>query len=363
MKKAEQVSARKNIAVAKKRYNNTLRRKTKKYGCYKSEEHKFLNGYTTIKAPESVSIYANNKHDVVNLTETLEFKNKLESTIPESAVLIDFSTTKRITAAAMVTLYASVDALISQSSYDIRIRWSRVSYAVNKILKRCGFFNLVRRKNGLDIVDYTDIKHLPIISGIGNQNVDNIIDYIASRYSEEMDSETEHLYGDAVTETVNNVGRHAYPEINPPERKWWIMCEVINHQVYLAIYDSGVGIPNTVVHHKWYLGTVKKMYPEQYKEAISTPSNQNKFIPLLRLPDHDLINLSMLGDVSATRLDKHGQGSKSIKALVNETDGGKLWIFSRKGLLIYESSSTPVTLISLPKAIPGTLIQWNIKLS
>ncbi|GIU15637.1 hypothetical protein TUM4261_32950 [Shewanella sp. c952] len=363
MRKAQQIHFKRNANLENKKHRNAIRRATKKYGCYKSGQNKFLGDYTPIRAPQSVSIYATNKQNTERFSQTIDFINEITKNLAKAPILIDFSETKHITAAAMVTLYASVDSQMDQKAYDIRIRWSRVSYGVNKMLKRSGFYSLVRKKKVAEVNNFTSLQHLPVMSGIGNEYVDDIIDHIASKYRGELDFETEHLYGDAVTETVNNVGRHAYPNNTSTERKWWILCEVILNQLYLAIYDIGIGIPNTVVKHKWYPRTVQKMYPKQYNEALNTPVNESKFIPLLRLPDHDLINLSMLGDVSATRLDKHGQGSKSIKALVNETEEGKLWIFSSKGLLIYESNSKPVNLVALPKTIPGTLIQWNIKLS
>ena len=63
----------------------------------------------------------------------------------------------------------------------------------------------------------------------------------------------------------------------------------------------------------------------------------------------------MLGDVSGTKKSKHGQGSKSFKALVNETDGGKLWVYSSKGLYRFEDESKTPEVYKLPKHIGGTL--------
>lgn len=67
----------------------------------------------------------------------------------------------------------------------------------------------------------------------------------------------------------------------------------------------------------------------------------------------------MVGDVTGTDSSKHGQGSKSIKALVADNDIGTLWIYSNDGL--YKLKSGSVETIDLPKRMHGTLIQWNIK--
>ena len=93
--------------------------------------------------------------------------------------------------------------------------------------------------------------------------------------------------------------------------------------------------------------------------------SESQALEILRKPgslsDAESVMLSMMSDVSSTHQDKHGQGSKSIKALVDDNEQGKLWIFSNKGLLVKESAKAG-NLIELPSSIDGTLIQWNIKL-
>ncbi|MEM8068101.1 hypothetical protein Q4Q68_19585, partial [Morganella morganii] len=75
--------------------------------------------------------------------------------------------------------------------------------------------------------------------------------------------------------------------------------------------------------------------------------------------DAKKIAVSMADDVTGTGQTKHGQGSKSIKALVNKNELGKLWIYSNLGL--YKINEGKAEVIDLPARIEGTLIQWNIK--
>lgn len=125
------------------------------------------------------------------------------------------------------------------------------------------------------------------------------------------------------------------------------MCSVFDDSLYLAIYDQGVGIPETIHKTEWLWGIIKKSSKLMQRVSKSR--------------DADLIELSMELGQSQTKQKKHGKGSKSIRALVEETPDGQLWIFSNKGLL-KESSKSNRTLIEHHDSIGGTLVQWNIRL-
>lgn len=81
-----------------------------------------------------------------------------------------------------------------------------------------------------------------------------------------------------------------------------------------------------------------------------------------RITDSELIGMSMMGDVSGTKKDKRGQGSKSILKLVEETSGGLLWVFSNNGVYKFDQAVKKPKMYALPMQFPGTLVQWNIEL-
>lgn len=293
----------------------------------------------------------------------MAFRDKLKKHLNGKSVFIDFSNTKELTAAALLMLFATADSNRSKTNIA-SIIWSK-SKSVNALLKQSNFHGMLAGKN--DHKPLKDVRGLPVISGVGRDRAEEILDFVKQRfYGSKMDGNTEHLYGDAVTETVNNVGRHAYPDKDALERKWWLLCDIINDNLYLAIFDLGVGIPKTVVERRWFLRLAGEMYPDKCStEMIGSVKHQQnaKLIIRYSIPDEELIHLSMKGDVTGTQKPQHGQGSKSIKALVSETVGGKLWVFSNKGLLTYETEDEPPKLNKLPISIGGTLIQWNIKIS
>ncbi|MCY1305540.1 hypothetical protein D9M70_553500 [compost metagenome] len=175
------------------------------------------------------------------------------------------------------------------------------------------------------------------------------------------------MYGDAVSETINNVGLHAYPGRPSEEKRWWVMCNTFGRKLYLAIYDCGVGIPKTVVEQPWFFPLLKFADPDKYKQFTEEfpeleSSGYQIFVPK-HIPDERLIYYSMQNDVSGTKQEKHGQGSKSIKALVNDTEDGLLWVFSNHGLYTFSAEDQKPGEARLKKKFPGTLVQWNIEIS
>ncbi|OWF92922.1 hypothetical protein B4916_00750 [Yersinia intermedia] len=52
-------------------------------------------------------------------------------------------------------------------------------------------------------------------------------------------------------------------------------CDLIYDQLYIAIYDEGVGIPETVMFKKWFRSTLKSKYPEIESKVLSELDSLN----------------------------------------------------------------------------------------
>lgn len=347
--------------AAEARWLNELARKGKKYN--PNKEYKKLLGQELITAPETISIY-DIDGDNSAYKKTLDFLDQIKKRYKVENCIVDFSSTKTITAAALVVVYAEIESACTGRGGKASIRWSGAP-KVNSVLRSS---NLPRLISGHEIKYSLDTaKTMPIVSSVGNNQMDEIIDFIQSGiYKDKMSPDTEYIYGDAVSETINNVGLHAYPSYEADEKRWWLTCETFGKKLYLAIYDRGVGIPKTVVRHDWFLPSLRLTHPEEYKNLMTDyPELEATGLSGLfatRLPDENLILLSMRGDVTGTKQHKHGQGSKSIMALVSETDDGMLWVFSNHGLLTYSKEDNRPKLAKLDKKFPGTLVQWNIEI-
>lgn len=367
MKRKTTEDQRKELHYGRKRHQRELLRKSRFYQLDKpSPPIQSLFKGEIISAPEVISIYEFSSEETNFYTETVRFSERLEKLMAKGPCVVDFRQTRRVSAAALVIVCAALDSCERDGKWISTVLWSEVSPSVNQALKRTRIADKIKGKN-FDY-NFSSIKNLPVISSSGNEHMEDILDYIQKCvYENKMEPETEHIYGDAVSETINNVGLHAYPDALASSKRWWLLCDVVGDQLYLAIYDRGVGIPKTVLDKPWFLDSMEKVYPDQYGEMKREfpeleRSGMRIFVPR-KLYDTQMIYLSMQGDVSGTRKDKHGQGSKSIKALVNETDDGKLWIFSNKGLYKFYRDEVAPELYRLPKKMPGTLVQWNIKLS
>jgi hypothetical protein len=364
MKKGMQDRYRSNNNFMQKSHYNNLNRKNKSYGRFKVYLGEQVGNAKIIKAPNQITIYNIGKNKGVCLyTETINFIESIKNSIKKSNCIVDFGHTEHITAAAMIVMFSQVQQAYDKSTYSLKIGSSKKSTGVNKILRRSGLKRLADSKEMID--NFKNVKQLPIIKGTGYKQGDDIVDYIQTKIYSNMSPETEYRIGDAISETMNNVGRHAYPESDNSDRNWWLITEVIGNQLYLAIYDNGIGIPKTVVEKPWFIQSLQATYPEMYKKIKSKLGEAGKDLQLFTfnpLKDSELISMSMKGDVTGTKEMKHGQGSKSIKALVKNTNGGKLWVYSNTGLYKLENENKKPELCSLPRSINGTLIQWNIEI-
>lgn len=365
MKKSLQEFDKNNYKLAHKRYRINLKRKTKKYDAQvKESQSQTIGSSIRIKAPSFLTIL-----DIkfsTTLTQTLDFKNKIDKYVGKRNCILDFSDTIHFSASAQLIIYSSVQKALKENVGNGKvasIAWSNQP-RINKIIQRMPLDKLCKQNGDVRINFVDNRNRLQIVYGTSNQHIDDIIDFIQKWvYRNSMDSETEYRFGDAVSETINNVSSHAYPDLELNEKKWWLICDVIGDQLYLAIYDAGVGIPATVVKKKWFWQSCESLYPELTNEINQRyPDEKLTFFTRTKAKDAQLINLSMKGDVSGTKIDKRGQGSKSIRGFVEDTETGKLQICSSKGLYIFEDSNKDINLYQLKEEIPGTLIQWNIKI-
>lgn len=351
-----------------KRWLVSLKRKGLMHGYRPRKIARTENEFLVYTAPELICLYkaedelAKAKETVEN---TLEFINKIRSS-RDSFVRISFRNTKRATAAASVLLYAAIEEAKDNGCKFEKLS-SFANFQVNSYMKSVGIYNLIQARESA--LNFSSDAPLPIIKGFDAEYRDEIVDYIKNIvYKNDLSPDDENKYGDAVQETISNVLLHAYPEIEDSiNKKWWLLCEVLEDDLYLAIFDQGVGIPSTVSGNKWFGETLANKYPDRYAEitrelSITRTERFQDKLGLLKLNDGQLIQLSMIGDITRTMEGKHGQGSKSIKALVSDNLDGKLWVFSNKGLYTMNGKSTHDSVHSLPMSICGTIVQWNIKL-
>lgn len=350
--------------IAKKRWINELNRKNLYYSSYrprkkenKKQDHEF------IIFPKNFDIYSLAKELIYKETMNVIGAISRLNLSDFKKVNLDFSQTENIKAASVLILYATVEQVINQGISFKIISLPR-DFKATKTIKDSGLISLC--KKNLSSPNFNG-ERIPVISGSGGDFREEIVDFIQHKiYKNKMSPHTESIYGGAIHEAINNVSYHAYPTIEDgSHKKWWVKCDLADNQLFLAIYDKGVGIPETVMGRAWYGNVLKITYPEIAGKVTAELKEEGlSSAEILRykvgsVSDAMKIAISMIGDVTGTAESKHGQGSKSIKGLVSENDIGTLWIYSNNGL--YKLNAGKIEIIDLPKPMPGTLIQWNIK--
>lgn len=353
-------------AAGEARWLTRLRRKNKTYTPGKVAPIRALIDRDIFIAPRYISIYEF-ENRISPYNETMEFLHHIRKKYRCRDCVVDFSQTEKISAAALVVVYAAIELAGNGRLGKASVSLSVKSPAVNNAIKSSNLHKLI---NGFEIkYALTSSRNMPIVSSVGREQMDEVVDFIQRRiYDGKMSPTQEHVYGDAVSETINNVRLHAYPGEPNENKRWWLMCSTFGKQLYLAIYDCGVGIPKTVVKQPWFFPLLKFTDPKLYEDMTKDiPDFENSGVKIYggiptKVSDERLIYFSMQNDVTGTRQEKHGQGSKSIKALVNDTDGGVLWVFSNNGLYTFNEDGQQPGASRLKNKFPGTLVQWNIEL-
>lgn len=285
--------------------------------------------------------------------------------------------------------------LILYSIYDkyrckVSIIWSKESNLVNKSIKDTGAFQSFSVRNQA-MFDQTQ-NNIPVISG-SNQEYqtfpDALVDAIRDKYyGGKIPDKIESRIAQAVIETLENVGRHAYPDEKLDlNKKWWVICSIclVGHKqeeyMYLAIFDSGQGIPLSFKDSEVFQSRVKENYPKEYSMILHGEETNTKIDAIKRfvrtaksmiaplratIGDSGLIHASMMHDMTRLDDDSHGQGSVSIKDVITTDPDSKLIIFSNKGGYQYNKGAINGNehfRMELHNELSGTLLQWSIKLN
>ncbi|MGA4576918.1 hypothetical protein, partial [Stutzerimonas frequens] len=156
----------------------------------------------------------------------------------------------------------------------------------------------------------------------------------------------------AITESFSNVWQHAYDDdfykipLPDEEKCWWIAVERINSQLFIAVYDSGVGIPTTLSKKPWYGELIADLLTRLGMSGAN---------------DGLAIRAAVEYGNSRFKTGGRGKGLAEAKDFVSANPDGTMVIYSGSGSYEFKAAN-PEILESLPSSMAGTLIQWNLKL-
>lgn len=371
MKKIEQLNSKKLSVryLREQRKNASLSNDSNQ----PKQKNSQIFGNEVIDLPVHVNLYSGDNESCYDFFDDLR---ELLETNPKF-IYLSFRETEVLKAMPLLMIYSIIDQARESKGGQFRIGiiWSKKSKRVNSIIRASGGFKRATLREEM----MEGSESMPVIMGDNsraNDLSDTIVNYILDdKYYAEASAEKEQQISSAIQETVDNVGRHAYPNVKKHEdKKWWICCDRVGDNLFIVIYDAGIGIPSSLSENNAVLLTrVNLLYPEQSEEAvresIEEDSAARKLKALLRvqllrkrLSDGQLIRAAMHVDITSTDLNKHGQGSKSIKGLITDDENSFLLMFSNYGFYKYnrriEDNENSVD--NSAYRIPGTLIQWSI---
>ncbi len=304
--------------------------------------------FHTVSAPRLLSLFHAKDH-----RKTCLFLEEVLSLSSSKPVLIDFSKTDVITAHASLLLYSVIEEVKDDPSRtSVRLRIPRNAENIRKIVQRSGIHSLVYG------VVHKSNDSLPIVSAncseLSNGRWEDVLDFIDKEVIKGgFAPEEEQRFGGAISEAVMNVLHHAYPSHHKEgkyvDMRWWMICEVIDSDLYLAILDRGVGIPETLPEQSWFKDKMSNS-PNTLKKLLGSGSRDSKWI-----------RVSMIKGESSTKRPERGLGGPTILGLIEEGRDESLYIFSNKG--IYGRTKAKVNYASDSRSsINGTIVQWNIRL-
>lgn len=159
-----------------------------------------------------------------------------------------------------------------------------------------------------------------------------------------------------LTEGITNVRHWAYPQdcdIPHSMRRWWMFSRYVEPpkgglgNLFIAIYDIGVGIPETL--------SAKLKLTEKVVEVVEKVTGSHHL-------DKTLLAQAVDDKRSGTGQPNRGKGLPEMKEFIQNTEGGRLYIVSGHA----QYSCIPAEKYSGAQkcsiAFPGTLILWSLPL-
>jgi len=151
------------------------------------------------------------------------------------------------------------------------------------------------------------------------------------------------LFADCLNEAVANTVGHAYSfetsSLPPPGvRKWWMFSQYKDNRLFVAIYDCGVTIPESL----------------RQKPAL------RDYTSLAAFKDSKLIRLAIKSERTRTKLGYRGKGLPEMLEFSNSLDSGGLSISSRRGAWVYHAVNRREETREYARTLPGTLVLWEM---
>lgn len=276
-------------------------------------------------------------------------------------IKLDFSRVEKLFPGGMLVLLATLELLLEWYPGRLAARCPPHSLAGQ----------LLRHFNLADALGVSPAFSKPTHESVvewryltGTQATGAEVKQLLDEYRSACDADIPPELFSVLTEGLTNVRHHAYPEdeednLPPKFRRWWLFARYIAPKgttagnLYIAIYDIGVGIPATM-RTKMERGEVVLNFIEKTAEWLEqTPGN--------RL-DQALLRAAVEHQRSQTGQAHRGRGLPEMREFIETTPGARLYIVSGKAQYSFVRDRGDGYTNGFDRQFPGTLLLWSLPL-
>lgn len=275
---------------------------------------------------------------------------------PRTKVKFDFSRVAKIYPGGMLVFIAHLYLLAQIYPGRVAVRAPSGSVA-SQLLEHVGVYSMLGAPRAGPAPNHESVVNWRYLTGTGSDGV--LISELLASYKDQIDAEIPEGLYDVLAEAFTNVRHHAFPAASRvPEflKRWWLFSRYVAPKagsrgaLYIAVYDIGVGIQNSLRHKlrtgEWILDATD--------ELLSVGG---------RLLERKLLETAVEHERSRTGLKNRGLGLPEMKEFVMSTDGGRLYILSGSAQYSCSAGAGKGTVYDCANGFGGTLILWSLPLT
>ncbi|WP_109128706.1 hypothetical protein [Aggregatibacter segnis] len=296
---------------------------------------------TVCYAPEALCLY-----EIKYIPSTLNFISKIYDLVQSSnRVILDFSRTKTITAAASVVLFAHVNRIqLFRNNPNLFVFRCKNSPLYQSFFIPC-YLQALQAGTEEKLKRLEQQKHLYQSGTLPHLKLAALKDHfkiVRMNYpSQSTVFKTLLLLETAMYEALLNVNHHAYLGVNPQSpTRWWqqLRIDIRNNQLSFIVYDLGIGIVESYLEHG--IANITSLFHSKT----------------------DILRDILKPGVSRWNSIERGNGFTEMLRPSQFTSNVGTWIFSNNLHFEYFPKFKIDFCEEMPYTVPGTLIEWVVDL-
>lgn len=259
------------------------------------------------------------------------------------SVQVRFTRTQRLFPGGTLIFVSHILRLAVRYPNRVSVKYP-VDAIVEELFQHIGFlgqFGLPSRRT----VAADNVKHWHYVTGQKSEvgQLEGLVNQYMNHLPENPNAD---LYG-CLCEAILNVSYHAYPqaEPSPGEPHWWMFAQQKDDRLFVAVYDSGIGIPESL--------RLRPHFMEQFGQSLHLDS---------RRFDHKLLARAVQSTRTTTDRPNQGKGLPEMLSFAMGAKNGKFYVLSGHGEFRYDEARGGAKAKHSRFGLRGTLLVWALPL-